>query len=150
MKPFKYTVRRIPRKPLPFGQIQVQRTDEGLTGYVDGAAASDIEERFSRSLRGNSEVTGYKFREPVISPRNLPGQLEVDYVVEVNGTVYAFQLDGDFAHKGIGKKMDDARKDELVNAYLKQKYNAMPVKRIPGDQLQTQDDTDRMLKELLL
>ena len=146
---FKYKVRRIPRKPLPFGTIAHENIGESLSGYVNGADASDLEERFSRALNKSEQVSGYLFRDPVISPRYLPGQLEVDFVVESDGVVYPFQIDGEFAHKNMSKKLDDARKDVLVNEYLKTKYNAMPVKRIPGDDLQTQDDANRLVMELL-
>ncbi len=148
MKTFRYKVRRTPYKPLPFGAINRENNTEILTGVINGAAASDIEERFSRALGRDGRVTGYNFREPVISPRNLPGQLEIDFVVTVGPLVYPFQIDGEYAHKGIGKKMDDARKDELVNEYMKQ-YAAQPVKRIDGQKLQSQEDADRLVKELL-
>ena len=147
---FRYKVRRIARKPLPVGTIKHENIDEMLSGYVAGAEASDIEERFSRALSKSERVSGYLFRDPVISPRYLPGQLEVDFVVEADGVVYPFQIDGEFAHKNTSKKMDDARKDGLVNEYLKYKYNAMPVKRIPGYELQTQDDANKLVRELLL
>jgi hypothetical protein len=146
---FRYKVRRIEIKPLPVGKIQRDSEDEGLTGYINGFAASDIEERFARALSRNEAIDGFTFREAVISGRNLPGQLEVDFIVFVGPQTYVFQLDGEFAHKGISKKQDDARKDALVDEYMR-KYGARPVMRIPGNQLENQEDTDRLVRSLIL
>lgn len=146
---FKYKLNRPPHKPLPFGRPNgKQQADEVLSGYIQGAKASDIEERFARALSKEKSVDGYSFRYPVISPRNMPGQLEIDFVVQCGGYVYPFQVDGEIAHKGYGKKQDDARKDILVNQYMK-KYSAFPVKRIDGELLSTQERADKIVRELI-
>ena len=147
-KPFKYKVHHQVYKPAPFGTISRANYEEQLSGLIGGNKASDIEERFYRALAKNPHITGTEFRYPVIAGRNQPGQLEVDFVVSIGPLVYAYQVDGDYAHKGIGKKQDDARKDELVNQYMK-RFGAQPVKRIPGDTLRDQDAADRVVKELL-
>ena len=146
---FKYKIRRIPRKPLPAGNIQQEGPEEILSGYIRGAEASDIEERFARALEAVRHVDNYEFRMPVISGRGLPGQLEIDFVVTLGALVYPFQIDGEYAHKGISKRMDDNRKDVLVNQYM-QRYGAKPVMRIDGEKLQTQEMADQLVKELIL
>jgi len=145
---FKYKLNRPPHQPLPFGKPMGKKADELLSGMVMGKKASDIEERFARALVNSKRIDGYNFREAVISPRNMPGQLEVDFVVQSGPTVYAFQIDGEIAHKGIGKKQDDMRKDVMVDLFMK-KYNALPVKRINGIFLSDQESADRLVREII-
>ena len=147
---FKYKISKPPSQPLPLGKmIKLPVNEEVLSGYVQGMKSSDIEERFARALSTDKRVDAYQFRFPVISPRNMLGQLEIDFVVQSAGYVYAFQVDGDYAHKGIGKRQDDLRKDTLSNAYIRQKYNAFPIKRIPWTQLGTQDQANKLIRELI-
>jgi hypothetical protein len=145
---FKYKTSRPPVKPVAFGKAMAIKEDESLSGYINGQKASDIEERFYRALSKDKRVDSAQFKYPVISPRNMPGMLEIDFVVTSAGLVYAFQVDGGIAHKGIGKKMDDSRKDVLVNSYMR-KYNSFPVKRISGDLLSTQEQANQIVKELI-
>ena len=145
---FKYKINRPPHTPLPYGKIVAIKEDEALSGMINGKDASDIEERFYRALSKDKRVTGMEFRFPVISPRSMPGQLEIDFVVQSAGLVYSFQIDGAFAHKGVGKKQDDARKDVLSNAFMR-KYNSFPIKRIPGEMLSTQEQANQTVKELI-
>lgn len=145
---FRYKVKRPPAKDLPVGAIQRANDGEMLSGYVMGYKASDIEERFARALKNSKRVDGMQFRFPIISPKNMVGQLEIDFVVQSGGLVYSFQVDGEYAHKGIGKKQDDARKDVLANHYMR-KYNSFPVKRIPGDKLRSQPEADFVVRELI-
>lgn len=147
-KPFKYKISRGNNKPAAFGKIKRETADEELTGLIGRDAASDIEERFARALYKDARVSGFSFREPVITARNLPGQLEVDFVVQSGPEIYPIQVDGEYAHKGASKKADDARKDNMVNEYYKQ-YGARLVQRIDGEKLQNQEDADRLVRSLL-
>lgn len=147
---FKYKVSKPPSKPLPLGKIiKLPTNEEVLSGYVQGAKASDIEERFARALSVDKRVDAYQFRFPVVSPRNMLGQLEIDFVVQSAGYIYSFQVDGQYAHKGIGKQQDDLRKDVISNAYMKKKYNSFPIKRIPWYQLSTQEQANKLIRELI-
>lgn len=148
MKQFKYKTRKPAREPEPFGHAMRINDGEELSGFIGYDAASDIEERFYKALSKNEMIQGIEFRVPVISARNLPGQLEVDFVVQVGPQIYVFQVDGEYAHKGESKKADDARKDALVNEYYRQ-YGAQPVKRINGELLQSQEMANKIVKELI-
>jgi hypothetical protein len=145
---FKYKIPRKARLEEPAYNAQTEAHDEGLTGQVQGIAASDIEERFARALSKDSRVTSYLFREPVISRRNLPGQLEVDFVVLAGPLVIPIQIDGEYAHKGAAKKQEDALKDAMVNDFYKQ-YGANLVVRINGDLLFDQSNTNKIVRDLL-
>jgi hypothetical protein len=148
MPVFTYKIPRKKRVSIPAGSAQKQDEGEVLSGQIQGQAASDIEERCARALDKDDRIFGYTFREAVISRRNLPGQLEVDFVVYSGSLIYPIQVDGEFAHKGTGKKAEDALKDAMVNNYFKQ-YGAQPVLRIDGDKLADQSSADKLVKELL-
>jgi hypothetical protein len=148
MAVFKYKIPRKARSDAPAFNAQLQKADEGLTGMVQGSPASDLEERFARALAKDNRVMGYTFREPVISARNLPGQLEVDFVIQSGPLIIPVQIDGEFAHKGQSKKQEDALKDAMVNDYYRQ-YGASLVKRIDGDLLSDQNAANKLVRELL-
>jgi hypothetical protein len=145
---FRYKTPRKEHKPAPFFNAQVEVKGEGLTGLVQGMKASDLEERFARAMAKDNRVMGYTFRQAVIAPRNMPGQLEVDFVVQVGPIIRPIQIDGDFTHKGDNKKQSDKVKDILVDNYF-HKFGYQPVQRINGNFLSTQKDADRLVREVL-
>ena len=146
---FKYKPARRAHLREPAWNQQRQAEREFLSGIVQGLAASDIEERFSRALDKDDRVIGYTFREAVLAGRNLPGQLEVDFMIETaGGEIWPVQVDGEFAHKGASKRQEDALKDTMINDYYR-RYGVHPVKRIDGDLLKTQKDANELVKEML-
>lgn len=148
MKTFKYKIPRGSHRPAPAYNAQTPSKDEQLSGIVLGLAASDIEERFARALDRDNRVTGYSFRVPVITGRNLPGQLEVDYVIQTGPVLYLVQIDGEFSHKGQSKRQEDAIKDAIINEFYA-KYGASPVQRIDGQLLSTQQEANNLVKDML-
>lgn len=127
------------------GKIQQPAINEELTGFVHGKEASDIEERFAKELdrRGAS----YYFREPLVAGKNLPGWVELDFMVYSGGLTYPVQLDGEYAHKTAMQRQEDAIKDAIINDFLQ--GQSMPVKRISGDELQNEDDVKQAVKEVI-
>jgi hypothetical protein len=77
----------------------------------------------------------------------MPGEIRVDFMVQVGGIWYPIQIDGDFAHKTSGQKNDDRAKDAILNNRL-QGTGAMPVQRIPGHLLETYEMATQIGKEL--
>ena len=148
MPVFKYKIPRKVHTPAPAFNVQLQADDEGLTGQIQGYPASDIEERFARALDRDERVSSYTFREAVIAGRNLPGQLEVDFMIQTGAIVKPVQVDGEFAHKGLSKKEEDAMKDELINKFLS-KYGAARVQRIDGEKLSDQRKANDLVRDLL-
>ena len=70
--PYKW---KTPSKRRPrFGVNRLQRpvANEGLTGWVNGKEASDIEERFARALRNNN--VDYSFRIDIPTAVSIPGE----------------------------------------------------------------------------
>jgi len=122
---------------------------EALTGWVNGMEASDIEERFARSLekmRQERRIENYGFRVPYVAGRWMPGSIELDYAVYTGGMVQPVQIDGTYAHKNGNQKAQDSIKDAILNDLLKQV--AFPVIRIPGYELETQEEADEQARRL--
>ena len=83
--PFKYSTQRQRARPKETGRIRRRATDEGLTGFIGGLKASDIEERFARSL--SKYKLEYTFRQHYFGPaRTTPGAIEVDFMVNLGAT----------------------------------------------------------------
>lgn len=124
--------------------------DEGLTGLVQGQAASDIEERLARALKKQAATERFEFQESFAAPRNIPGELRPDFLVYLGGAVIQpLQPDGEFAHKSAAQKESDRVKDALLDELLRGR-GALPTVRIPGYELETQADADAWVRENLL
>jgi len=143
-KPFQYKVRKNLPDPGKVDRVQPDKLQETFTGELQGMKASDIEERFARAL--NKRNIGYEFRVAYIAGRNLPGEVELDFAVSQGSQIFPVQIDGEFAHKSASQKSEDAMKDAILNQRLE--GMARPVIRIPGAELETQEMTDRKVKEL--
>ena len=147
-KPYKYKLPRmaggLSRAPLNRPKKETQA--EVLTQAVQGQSASDIEERFARALYKNERVEGFEFQQSYFAGRNMPGEVRPDFIVYA-GTVYPVQIDGEYAHKSAEQKATDKAKDEQLDGYLTP-MGAAVTQRIPGDLLQTQEDADRLVREM--
>ena len=145
---FKYKIPRQRIEPERLGKPNKQGDGEYLSGYVNGLKASDIEERFAIALRKKGK--DFAFRVPVISPRHMLGQLELDFLIMDVPFYYPVQIDGSYAHKNESKQQEDMKKDILVEAYLKKQFNVMPIKRIKGIELETQEQANLKVEDMLL
>jgi hypothetical protein len=146
LTPYKLKVPRKQKIDSPLNRVDEPKEEEGLTGFVGDWEASDIEERFARSL--SKEGIAFSFREHFFGPtRTTPGAVEVDFLVQVGPEIYPVFLDGEYAHKSQSQKdtdkLKDARFDELGMG-----YGFNPSTRIEGEKLQTQEDTDEVVKEM--
>lgn len=150
--PFQYKTRRKRRRPKATGRIRPKAIDEGLTGFINGEKASDIEERFARSLwKRNIEFT---FQQHYFGPaKNTPGAIQVDFMVSLGAMWTPVQIDGEIAHRTVMQRMEDKIKDSRLNAYFS-RNGINNVVRIPDGKyypigaLDTQDNTDRIVKSL--
>lgn len=147
-KPYKYKVPRV-RGGVSHDSINRPKKlveDEGLTGVVNGEAATDIEERFARALWKNKRVEGFDFQNSYFAGRNMAGEVRPDFIVYA-GTAFPVQVDGEFAHRTAEQKASDRAKDAMLDGLLTP-MGAAPTQRISGELLQTQDDADRLVEEL--
>lgn len=136
-----------PRRPIP-------KEKEYFTGQVQGKKASELEERFARSL--DRARLQYNFRMR-INPQgaltamisNERGEVEIDFLVYEGSLMYPVQIDGEIAHFAGGwEKERDANKDAIVNEVLKP-MGAAKVQRIPFHDIWTQYDSDVKAKRII-
>jgi hypothetical protein len=145
MNVFKWR-KRGARRPEPQG-LRIKVEDEELTGFVQGESASDIEERMFRAFLYNGVDYGDIVYQPsYIAGKNLPGEIRPDFALFL-GLIQLWFADGDYWHKSA----QDKQKDELNDSILFQRLEGRaeyPI-RIPGSELQTQEDANRVVGEYL-
>lgn len=147
IKPFQFKIERTPVRPKETLQRLRPETkaDEEFVGEIQGLPASDLEERFARALhRANLQ---YAFRQVFGGSRNQSGTTELDFMVYVGPTQYPIQIDGEFAHASGEQKQEDLMKNAILDEALRG-TNSQPTRRIPYTLLQTQEDVNRLVREL--
>ncbi len=142
-----YTYRK--GKKLDFGdkknRIVVRSVVEGLSGFVHGLDASDLEERFALAL--NQLQLEYIFRFQVGTLYSIPGEdKEIDFIVDI-GFLYPIEIDADFTHRGAEQQQKDLLRDAQINEVLS-KEGYFPIQRISGSRLQTVPDALQTAREL--
>jgi hypothetical protein len=144
-KPFKYKKQRTAR-PERLNRIKQETDSEGLTGYVHGLKASDLEERSARSL--NKMDIDFNFQFEVTTAFTLPGEeRKVDFVVR-QGLGYAYEIDEvEFIHRGAAAQQEDLVRDALINEKLA-KLGIQPIVHIPSTDLETQELSDETWRAL--
>jgi len=143
-KPFRYKLS--PRPPQqPLNRIKVSGEGERLTGFVHGKEASDLAERLANAL--DKVHYGYMFGYKVLSNIGVPGEEnEIDFVVFHEGT-WPTEVDGTFVHKSASQKAKDALRDAVLNDQLS-RDGWEPIRRIPGSDLESQDDANTTVQEM--
>lgn len=150
VKSYRYRIQGLPDQPVSPVVPFETKDQEQLTGQVNGMKASDIEERFAKSMSKMQNIKGFMFRYVFFGPRNSSGSVEVDYIASTaQGRVYAVLIDGEYAHKSAAQKERDKTRTQKLWEQLKNQISAPPI-RIPADKLSSQDASDATAKELLL
>lgn len=146
MTTYRYKVRRSRRPDVLTNRIPRQPEDEMFTGAVNGEKASEIEERFARSLRKKGKR--FDFQIVVNTGFQVPGQKNtVDFLI-MDGLMYPLEIDGEIAHKGQAKRDADKLRDAIIdNIMVPQGWQH--IQRVPGGDLQTQDDSDRAVERYI-
>jgi len=156
---FNYNIRFPRPQPLRRGpSLQRGGEQEQLTKMVQGLPASDIEERFSRSL-AKLEIP-FSFRMRISSYlqgaqklsrnfTNMKGEIEIDHLVQSAKGVIPVFIDGQISHFFVPYQADaDREKTELTDEFGA-KLGWRPSVRIPYWKLLDQDMSDRTLRELV-
>lgn len=130
---------------------------EILTGTVNGLKASDLEERYARSLRKMELPFEFRFRitSPLLGRQRLTqqflneaGEVEIDFLVERFGVITPVFIDGNIGHFFTDYQADkDAIKTNVTNEFG-QSMDWRPAVRIPFWKLNDQDMTDRTVREM--
>lgn len=143
-------------------RIVFDRPDEQLSGFIGELKASDIEERWAKGVAKLPEWS-YQFRAR-ISPlthkvtsvmRNLPGELEIDFLMVRGSTVLPVLIDGIIGHHYAAWQKDvDEKKTIAINQAMRG-YGALPAIRVPARKdeiwrLSSQEHADNLAKEILM
>src|SRR3990167_3678026 len=131
--------------------------DEVLTKLVQDKKASDLEERSARGIDKLPDWS-YVFRIR-ISPltgqltqvfRNIPGEYEIDFLCMRGSEMRPILIDGEVSHfLARWQRAVDIEREIVINRALKP-YGAHPVQRIEYWKLSTQQQADRVFREVLL
>lgn len=125
-----------PRAPVEGRQEPV----ETLRGEIRGQPASDIEERLYNALVRSYGYNKVEFQPTLIGTRNVLGEIRPDFVVDSGVSLRIYFADGEYAHKSAEQRDKDAMQDKVLFHQLRG-IAEFPI-RIPGDDLQTQEDAD--------
>jgi hypothetical protein len=123
--------------------------DEGLTGFVRGFNATDIEERFARALI-ELEI-GFWFQYKVETEHTLPDQQKrVDFIVfYLPGHVVPVEIYGDRWHTTASDRARDRVREMEINEYGK-KYDWDKLKVVWGHELQDQNAAYQVARRLFI
>jgi hypothetical protein len=142
-------------------RIVFNNPEEVLTHKVNGKKASDMEERFARAVYKLGDWQ-YEFRYR-ISPlshrvseviRNLPGELEIDFICVRGGTVVPVLVQGEIGHfYAAWQQAFDEAKEAAINEAMRA-YHAAPVIKVPENKhdlykLSTQAFADKTVRDVL-
>ena len=144
MIPFQWPKpKREPEERLPTLELPLE--EERLAGQVQGYPATDIEERMHIAFLHNGvRPEDIEFQPSFIAGRNMAGEIRPDFALHI-GLIQVWYADEEFFHKTAEQK----KKDEMNDAILFNRMNGrieFPI-RIPGDDLDTQEDADRAIAE---
>lgn len=150
---YKYTLPSRAKGKLPAKKpIPVVKEGPALSGVLKGKTASDLEEVFGIALDNNPRVQWWEFRKNYGAPRGQVGAIELDFLVST-GTLYLFQIDGDWIHRTAEARAHDLVQDMRLNEMMKTK-GARPVVRVQGSRLQdglvaSQEKANRLVEDLI-
>jgi hypothetical protein len=128
-------------------QIYDVKPKEVLTGWVQGKKASDIEERTARALSKLPLDFTFQMRINALmgvteTKMNLPGEVEIDFLVQYMGTLYPINVQGEISHFFASwQQVRDAKKKIIIDAALRA-YNAHELIVVPYTKLVTQETAD--------
>lgn len=131
-----------------FAPIEPAPEGEGLTGWVMGKEASDIEERLYRVVKEDSRVTRVLFRRVFGAPRrSMAGAIEVDFLVWA-GRLIAIQVDANQWHKTAAQVSRDMKQDEALLRILRWQ-GVDRVQRVQGKYLANPDKAQRTWDQIM-
>ena len=154
---FRYKIPRTREVPSPTLEMPTAPV-ETFVGSIQGKKASKLEERLARAL--SAAGIGFEFRvrlSPLLANgtrviqqtfSNAIGEIEIDFLIQHNGTLLPVQVDGFIGHYRMPwQAEEDTMKDAAVNDAF-YAFGARPVVRIPYTKLWTQDIATTTVKEL--
>lgn len=132
---------------IPIIRPRQTENDEGLSGFVRGFYASDIEERFARALIKFDLY--FWFQYEVATQLSLPNQeRRLDFIVFYSKTrTYPVEIYGERWHSTAGdRNRDRARRNEIDE--FGKRYDWQPVQVAWGKELLTQGMADAKVRSM--
>ncbi|MBN2045438.1 MAG: hypothetical protein JW757_10495 [Anaerolineales bacterium] len=122
--------------------------EEGLTLYVHGTTASDLEERFYRACKGaGMRDEDISFQVEFSTVVSIPEEDKVvDFVIH-QGRSYPVDIDGEIGHKTEAQKASDQVREVLLNEIFSRRGMAL-LQRVSWPELQTQELADAVVKRM--
>jgi len=151
---FKFKVSKNPQYKFPSSKPRVAKLgEEVLSGFVDGIPATKGEELFLREARRHPNHKSSQFRMTLGAPRNMPGWLEMDALIETTNGYRAFEIDGmTFVHLGQRESAETKVKDlRRMKGLLK--YGITPrygIEHIDAADLDNRELTKKKIEDLKL
>lgn len=148
----------IPKYKLPpnppirnLNRPQEKRDSEVFSGVVQGKKASTYEERAARSLdKLKARIEGYSFQYSADTRVSLPGQdNQVDFMVWLFAGAQPVEIDGDWVHRSAEDKEEKKIRDALINE-VGAARGWQPVIRVTSDQIETQEASDAVFRDMFL
>lgn len=151
---FKFKVSRNPQYKFPSNKPRVAKVgEETLSGYVDGIPAARGEEFFVQEVRKHPNHRSSEFRMTLGAPRNLPGWLEMDVLIETYSGYRAFEIDDmSFVHLGQRESAETVIKDKRRMDGLSKMgiYPRKGIEHLDAADLDDRQLTRKTLRELQL
>ena len=155
---FKYRVVN-PGAPEYVNGPSLQRigSQEVLLGNIGGQKASDLEERFAKSLQKLSIPFDFRVRISSLvqgqrrlttARANLPGELEIDFLTDF-GQIIPILIDGEISHFATPYQAEQDREKESLIDNFGEDMNWHPVIRVPFTEMQTQEEVDGIVRRII-
>lgn len=119
-----------------------------LPNVIQGMRVTDIEARFYKAATENRDVDQIQMQVSFIAGRNMPGEIRLDFVLHSGGRIFPVWVDGEYWHKIPEQRAKDQYQDGRINARL-EGTEAAPVQRVPGDDLDTDNEATKAVKDVL-
>ena len=120
-------------------RLTKQKIDEGLSGYVHGKTASDLEERFARAL--DKRDINFIFEYEVDTAFTLPHEAKLVDFVLMTPIPQPIELDSIFTHASAGKRNADRLRDIQINEILRSRGFNLIV-RVTGNPIPLPTDQE--------
>lgn len=143
--PKRAAVRKV-EAPRPLEQETKEQVE--APRYVKGKRVTNIEGFLFLAADNTPEVEGYSVHVNFINGRWMPGGIEVDAVFYVASITFPVFVDGEYWHRTSEQIDRDVDQAQEINRILSGS-NAMPVQRVPGDDLQSYEQALATMQGIL-
>lgn len=125
-------------------EAHIHNVSPHLEPQVQGYPATDIEERmYIALLRSGVSDADIEFQPSYIAGRNMSGEIRPDFADYSGALIRIWYADADYWHRSAAQRNKDRTNDAILFQRLNGKIE-FPY-RVPGRDLETQEDADRAI-----